>query len=122
MPNLRKRFGRDEQTEDGVIEGLFAAPDVADGWASLALAVLVLLVVFVLLPLLGVALEVIVLIFLLWSGVVGRLIFGRPWTVEARRDGGAEPVVEVPVKGWRRAGETADKLAREIEATGRPAL
>ena len=120
MPNLRRRFRRDGPAGDGVIEGLFISPDVGDSWLSVGLAVAVLLIVFVLLPLLGVALELIVLLFVLWSGIVGRLILGRPWIVEAAPlDGSAEPVA-VPVKGWRRSGETATQLAREIEATGRP--
>jgi hypothetical protein len=123
MPNLRKRFRRDGRAGDGVIEGLAFAPDLTDGWFSLGLAVVVLLIVFILLPLLGVALELIALLFFLWSGIVARVVFGRPWTVEARPLGdgdGGDRVVEFPVKGWRRAGEAADRLAGEIEVTGRP--
>lgn len=120
VPSLRKWIRRDGRAGDGVIEGLFSAPDVADGWVTLGLAVAVLLIVFVLLPLLGVALELIALIFFLGSGLIGRLVFGRPWTVEARLRGGDERVVAFQVKGWRRAGRAATDLATQVRATGRP--
>ncbi len=102
-----------------MVDGLWNV-DFAEGWAAIALAVVLLLIVFVLLPLLGVALELIALIFILCSGVAGRLFLGRPWTVEAvpyKRQGRS---VSFPVKGWRRAGRTASELAQEIAATGRP--
>jgi hypothetical protein len=120
LPNLRKWLRRDGRAGDGVIEGLFSAPAVADSWVTLGLAIAVLLIVFVLLPLLGVALELIALIFVLLSGLVGRLVFGRPWTVEARLRGGDARVVAFQVKGWRRAGRAAADLATQIRATGQP--
>jgi hypothetical protein len=122
FPSLRKRFraGRRENLEDNVIGGLLNVDDISEGWASLAVAAAVLLIVFVALPLLGVALELIALIFVLCSGVVGRVIFGRPWTVEAVECGGRNRSVSFPVKGWRRAGEAATGLAREVAAGGRP--
>jgi hypothetical protein len=67
-----------------------------------------------------VALELIALIFVLCSGVVGRVVLGRPWTVEAVEHGGRHRSVSFPIKGWRRAGEAAAGLAREIAAGGRP--
>lgn len=121
LPNLRRRFqaGRKEELEDATVEGLFSTY-IDGGWWAIALAAAVLLIVFVLLPLLGVALELIALIFVLCSGVAGRVVFGRPWTVEAvTRDGGGRSV-SFPVKGWHRAGEAAAELAREIAAGGRP--
>jgi hypothetical protein len=122
FPSLRKRFrtGRNENLEDNVIGGLWNVPDVSEGWASLAVAAAVLLIVFVALPLLGVALELIALIFVLCSGMVGRVVLGRPWTVEAVERGGRNRSFSFPVKGWRRAGEAAAGLAREIAAGGRP--
>ena len=99
--------------------GLFNL-DFTEGWAALGLAVALLLIVFVLLPLLGVALELIAVIFILCSGLIGRLFFGRPWIVEAVPRDGSGQAVRFPVKGWRRSGETAVGLAQVIEATGRP--
>jgi hypothetical protein len=121
LPDLRRRFraGRNEELEDDVLGGLPGA-DWADGWPAIALTVAIILIVFVLLPVLGVALEVIALIFVLFSGVVGRLLLGRPWTVEARPDGGDGKKVEIPVKGWRRAGRVIAELTDEIRAGGDP--
>jgi hypothetical protein len=123
-PSFWRRFkeSRDEGLEDGVL-GALPNADWADGWWAIAIPIAAILIVFVLLPVLGVALELIAVIFVFCSGLIGRLFFGRPWIVEAvPQDDGDEKgeAVAFPVKGWRRAGETADKLAREIEATGRP--
>jgi hypothetical protein len=121
LPDLRRRFRsrRDENLEDGVVEGL-SFGDWADGWPAIAITVAILLIVFVLLPLLGVALELIVLIFILCSGVVGRLFLGRPWIVEAIPGDGKGQSVAFPVKGWRRSGKAAADLAQQIALTGRP--
>jgi hypothetical protein len=121
LPDLRRRFrsGREEGLEDGVLEALPFA-DWADGWPAIALTVALLLTVFVLLPLLGVALELIVLIFLLCSGVVGRLFLGRPWIVEAIPRDGKRQSVTFPIKGWRQSGKAATDLAQQIAVTGRP--
>jgi hypothetical protein len=122
LPSLRKRFraGRKENLEDDVIGGLWNVDGVSEGWAGLAVGAAVLLIVFVALPLLGVALELIALIFVLSSGVFGRVVLGRPWTVEAVERGGRKQAFSFPVKGWRQAGEAAAGLAREIAAGGRP--
>ncbi|HKZ15807.1 MAG TPA: hypothetical protein VJL81_18370 [Solirubrobacterales bacterium] len=122
LPDLRKRFrqGRDEGLEENVVDGLFSVPDVTEGWASIGLAVAILLIVFVLLPLLGVALELIALIFILFSGLAGKVFFGRPWIVEAVPKDGSGRSVRFPVKGWRRAGQAAVDLSRVIATTGSP--
>ena len=121
MPSLWRRFkeSRDEDLEDGVL-GALPNADWADGWWAIVIPIAAILIVFVLLPLLGVALELIAVIFVFCAGLVGRLFLGRPWIVEAvPRDGSGE-TVRFPVKGWRRSGEAAVGLARAIEATGRP--
>jgi hypothetical protein len=123
LPSIWRRFkeSRDEDLEDGVL-GALPSADWADGWWAIAIPIALILFVFVLLPLLGVALELIVVIFVFCSGLIGRLFFGRPWIVEADpQDGGAgRRAVAFPVKGWRRAGEAADRLARQIEVAGVP--
>jgi hypothetical protein len=47
------------------------------------------------------------------AGLIGRLLFRRPWTVEARATTG--DLHEAHVVGWRRAGELAAAMARSIE-------
>jgi hypothetical protein len=46
-------------------------------------------------------------------GVVGRFVFRRPWTVEAHSSTGEQH--EVPVVGWRRAGEKVGSIAHDIK-------
>jgi hypothetical protein len=121
LPALGNRFraGRKKDLEEGVVDGLWNV-EIGEGWAGIAVAAALLLIVFVLLPLLGVALELIALIFVLCSGVAGRVVLGRPWTVEALERGDQQRSVSFPVKGWRRAGQAATDLAQVITATGRP--
>ncbi|HXF31756.1 MAG TPA: hypothetical protein VN522_09545 [Solirubrobacterales bacterium] len=123
LPRLWRRFkeSRNEDLEDGAL-GALPNADWAEGWWGIAIPIAAILIVFVLLPLLGVALELIALIFVFCFGLIGRLFFGRPWIVEAvPQDGGdGKGAVAFPVKGWRRAGETVDRLALEIAAAGRP--
>jgi hypothetical protein len=110
LPDLRRRLRpkRKEGLEDAMVDGLFGV-DFTEGRAAIAVAVALLLIVFVLLPLFGVALELIALIFILCSGVAGRVFLGRPWTVEARLQGNGGRTVTFPVKGWRRADEGSDR-------------
>jgi hypothetical protein len=87
LPNLKRRVHLDLNQREALAEGGFEALGAIDGadspWAALALAAGILLFFIVLLPLLGLAFELIVLLLVLWSGIVGRLVFGRPWIVEA---------------------------------------
>jgi hypothetical protein len=86
----------------------------------IAVALGALLLFLILLPLIGVALELIVLLVLLWSGIVGRVFFGRPWVVAAIDLDDPERSAAFAVKGWRRSGEAVEQLAKEISVTGKP--
>jgi hypothetical protein len=115
----RLPFRRIGVSEEDVPDSILQA--VLGDWPNLGVLGLLLIVIFIVLPLLGIALELIVLIFILCSGVFARVVLGRPWIVEAvPRSGGERRAVRFPVKGWRRAGEVAEELAREVAATGRP--
>jgi hypothetical protein len=121
LPALGRRFreSRQKGLEEGVVDGLWGF-DIGEGWAGIAFVAALVLIVFVLLPLLGVALELIALIFVLCSGVIGRVLLGRPWTVEAVPQDEHADTFSLPVKGWRRADDVAADLAQVIAATGRP--
>jgi len=88
-----------------------AGAGILVGFAVLALSALVLAIVF---PVIALTLELIILLALFLAGIVGRLVFRRPWHVLARTDGGAR--YRWPVRGWRASGErvhaVADALAR----------
>jgi hypothetical protein len=124
-PSLRKRFrkGR-EEVDGGDVFDLAYLPDALDGLGgvgvAIGLVVLTILLIFVLLPLIGVALELIAVFFLFASGLFGRLLLGRPWIVEARNLDDGERSVAYGVKGFRRAGEAVERLATELEIDGPP--
>jgi hypothetical protein len=122
LPDLRRRFReyREEGTSDGPLDA-FVVIDFADSvWAGVVLAALVALVAFVLLPLAGVALELILLIALLGSGLVGRVVLRRPWSVEVVHLGTGERSAAYAVKGWKRSSRAMAEISSAIEASGPP--
>ncbi len=122
LPSLRKhvREAKEEVTASGTLDGLMTLDGIGGGWAGAAIAGAVVVAVLVLLPLLGIALELIVLAVLLASGLAGRVVLGRPWTVEAKNLDDGERSVAYGVKGFRRAGEAAEELAGAIATSGPP--
>lgn len=122
FPNLRRRF---KANREGVVEGVEQLPlgsfDVVDSPAALIIGVVaVAVVVLVVLPLLGVALELIGVLVLLGSGLLGRLLLGRPWIVTAEKLGDPEERVAFAVKGWRNSSEALRELRATIAAAGPP--
>lgn len=88
--------------------------------AVIAAIVLTVVVVFVVLPLLGVALELIGVLFLVGTGLFGRVFMGRPWIVIAEKIGGPEERVAFAVNGWRDSGEALRELRTALAAEGPP--
>lgn len=131
MPDLRRRLEshRKEIPGESLLEGAANANiNFGDAFqgdspvAVIAAIVLLLIAVFVLLPLLGVALELIALIFLLGSGLIGRVLLGRPWIVEATNVDNPEERVAYAVKGWRRSTEALRELRTALATTGPSAV
>ncbi|MGC9667839.1 hypothetical protein ACNTMW_14950 [Planosporangium sp. 12N6] len=100
---------------DGFLGGL--ADDIL-----VAIAVIVFLIVvgalfwWVLLPLLLLVVDLVVVILLLAVAIPARVLFRRPWTVEAARsvpDGGEE-YFATEVVGWRHALGTRDEIAEKL--------
>jgi hypothetical protein len=87
---------------------------------SLTLAFFVAILVVVLLPLIGLALELILVVLLLGSGLVGRLLLRRPWTIEAQALGAEQRSVSYAVKGWGRSGRAVEEIATAIETSAPP--
>jgi hypothetical protein len=123
---LRRRLRRHNETAGETINlGNFPDPSIGlDLPGSVGLIIgaiaVVLVIVFVLLPLIGIALELIVLFLLVCSGVVGRVFLGRPWIVVATPLQAEEGTVAFGVQGWRRSGEAVVELAGAIEDSGPP--
>jgi len=135
LPDPRQRYRANREKVFGDDSGggpldVFILPDfgaldfddnpVAAVAIAVAVAIGALLLFLILPPLIGGAFELIVLLVLLWSGIVGRVLFGRPWVVAAIDLHDPERSAAFAVKGWRRSGETVEQLAREISVTGRP--
>jgi hypothetical protein len=122
LPNVGKlwRKGKREESADGLLDASLALDALDAFWPTLALAVFVLLVIFVLLPLLGIALELIALVFVLVSGLFSRVVLRRPWIVIAEELGDPEERVAFAVKGWRDSGEALRELRTAIATAGPP--
>ena len=122
LPNLKRRFkaNREEVVEsvEGLPLGGFGGIDspavLIAGAAAAALLVLVLL------PLLGIALELIGVLLVLLAGLFGRLLLGRPWIVEAVKVGDPEERVAFAVKGWRDSNAALRELRTTLSASGPP--
>lgn len=93
--------------------GIFAAI----GLAITAVVVVALAVLFVI-PALVFAVELLLVVLAIGLGAGARIVFRRPWTVEARVAGTNEGR-EWKVVGWRASGELVDTLAERIRSTGR---
>jgi hypothetical protein len=122
LPDVRRRFTSD--AEDGWaaqigLEGFLSGLDESIV-LSIAMAILLVLIVLVLWPLLGIAFELVLLFLLLSSGIVGRVLLRRPWTVEAVNLDRPERSTAFGVKGWRRSGQAIEELRRAIAAGQTP--
>ena len=78
------------------------------------------MLVLVVLPLLGVAIELVLLLALTGWGLAAKLAFGRPWLVEAVNAGRPERSATYAVKGWERSGKAVDELAVAVSAGDPP--
>lgn len=122
MPNLRRRFKANrEEAVEGVEWLPFDGIDAIDSPAAMIIGVVVVaLIVLVVLPLLGVALELIGVLVLLGSGLLGRVLLGRPWIVLAEKIGDPEERVAFAVKEWGDSSEALRELRTSIATTGPP--
>jgi hypothetical protein len=121
-PSLRQRLKKKRENEPGADPvDLPLGLDLLDGTViGIAIVVTVVVVVFVLVPLIGIAIELLVLAFLFGSSLVGRVVFRRPWTIEAVKADHPGERVAFPVKGWRQSSQALDELRTAIAAGGPP--
>lgn len=122
LPNLRRRFreNREEAVGESALDTVSAFDFLDHPGAALAVAVVALLLFVVLLPLIGIALELIFLLLLLWSGIVGRVVLRRPWIVTAVDLDHPERSSAFGVQGWGRSGRAIEEVATAIVTGGRP--
>lgn len=126
-PWSRRKRRKKEERDDGIdwldpTLPLDLADDLLAGTVIvLALVVVVALLAFVILPLLGLAFELALLIALFSSGLFGRVVLRHPWTIEAVDLDHPDRRVLYAVKGWRRSRRAIGSLANAIETNGPPA-
>jgi hypothetical protein len=132
----KKRDGGSGDVVNGALQIGDAAPSGRDGGgggadgfdlgdaiiviviAFLALIVAAVLFWWVLLPLLLIAVDLMIVLVLLVVTVVGRVLFRRPWTVEATAGNGERVIAEVV--GWRAALRRRDEMAESLRLGQRP--
>jgi len=85
-------------------------------FAIAALLIAVLAVVFVI-PALIFVVELALVLVAVGLGVLSRVLFRRPWTIEARVDG-TNQGGEWKVTGWRASGDLLNSVAERLDATG----
>jgi len=124
LPDPRGRFRRDSDRSlaDAGIETLNAIDLMDSPIGALAVAAAILAIFIVLLPLIGFAIELLLVLLVVWSGIAARLFFGRPWIVEAVNLDDATQSAAFPVKGWRGSGRAVEELKRSIVVSGKPTL
>lgn len=123
VPNIWRRMHRHaDELEDTGVTPQFGdlGWGFGDGWPGMLIAFAAIVIFVILIPVLGVALELIVLVVVLWSGLISRLLLGHPWVVEARNRDDGERSVAYAVKGFRRAGAAVDELKAALAADGPP--
>jgi hypothetical protein len=82
----------------------------------------VLVLALVLVPVLLFGIELIIVGCVLAAGLAGRILLGRPWTIEARivRPAGSGRQLEWSVPGWRHSGKVIGEIAYELAAGREP--
>ena len=92
--------------------GLDDSPLAAIAAALLAVAVIVALFTAIW-PLIALTIELVIIVVLLVAGIVGRVLFRRPWTVEARSQ---RLAARWQVSGWRASSELVEQISSRIAA------
>ncbi len=83
---------------------------------GLALAVLGVLLLFVVWPVVALAIEIVVLVIVFLVALAGRVFFRRPWRVVARTSDSFRASLAWHVAGWGESGRVIDEVADAIAA------
>ncbi|HET9770367.1 MAG TPA: hypothetical protein VFS16_05720 [Acidimicrobiia bacterium] len=82
--------------------------------AAIVIIVVVLALVFVFIPLLVAIVDLLFLLALALLGALARILFRRPWIVEARADDAT--TLRWRVTGWRASHERCVQVAQQLQA------
>lgn len=117
LERMRRRFRSMRRHAGGMGEGADVAGGCVDLEALLIAVVVIavlLLAVFFVIPLLLTLVDLVVVLLLALLGVVAKIVFRRPWTLEARADDGT--TYRWKVVGWRASGQRRDEIAQMLAA------
>ncbi len=107
---------RRRATELGNLPDPGCAPDIAEGIVVfLVLVVVILFLIFIGIPYLVALGELLLIVLLALAGIVGRVLFRRPWIVDAVNANGEH--YNWPVVGWRASGAARQFIADRIATT-----
>lgn len=84
----------------------------------IALLLLAVAAVLFIVPAVIFLLELLIVAVIVGLGLLGRVLLGRPWTVEARR--GDTESYEWKVSGWRASTDLVQTVADQLRTTGLP--
>lgn len=113
--------GKDRGLPDGLLDGADLVslgddlPVVGVIAAVIAALIFGIALVWFIVPALIFLLELLLVVAFVGLGVAGRVLFGRPWTVEAQRSGSDE-ALEWKVRGWRASDAKVGEVADQLEA------
>lgn len=113
---LRKRRKIGDHAE-GIVEVgcLLDELGLVIGAGFLVLAVVLVVVFGVVVPVLLALVDVVGVLLIAGLGLLGRLVLGRPWTIEARAEGSGA-VERWKVQGWRASLVRRDEIAELLAA------
>jgi hypothetical protein len=81
---------------------------------ALGVILFLLILFFVAIPLLVAVVDILIVIALALAGIAARIVFRRPWVIEARNDD--DQVYRWRVVGWKASGERVGEIARILRA------
>lgn len=94
-------------------------PVIGVVFAVFAIVLFIVAAVILIVPALIFLAELVILAALVGLGLAGRLLFGKPWTVEARRRDGGE-TFQWKATGWRTSRDLVGSVADQLRSTGVP--
>jgi len=84
-----------------------------------ALVLLAIAAVLFIVPAVIFLVELLIVVAVVGVGLLGRMLFGRPWTVEAHQRH-ADHAYEWKVQGWRPSRDLVHSIAERLRTTGPP--
>jgi hypothetical protein len=120
-PRIWDRRDRGDGDGSGIGDALPDLDGIDEAFAVALVVIGVVLVVLlfttVVFPIVALTIELLLVVVLLIGGLVGRLVFRRPWTVRARASDDRRELTW-HVRGLRRSGRVRDEVAAAL-ASGR---